>query len=267
MKLRAICLNTFSSQVRNKIIILFCAGCVCVLLLMLSSLLIIRSNRNVQNAEQMQAAVLPLIGSMMALVSGFGSLLAAWAAADALSTEIRSGTVLAVMARPVKRWEFLLGKFLGVLLLMVVFVAIMVGLDYLLAWIGGAHIQSPVWELMVYPLVRYTLYMAMGMTLASVMHPILAFCVVLFTSIAAQIVAPSANTTFLPEWLKTGLYYVLPSTDLLSETRFLTITRATLQEATATEHLYALVYGLDYALVLFLIAVWLFHRRSLEARS
>ena len=139
MKLRAITMNTFAGLVRNKIIILFCVGCTCILLLMLSSLLLIRNMRNVQNAEQMQAAVLPLIGSMMALVSGFGSLLAAWSAADALSSEMRSGTILAVMARPVRRWEFLLGKYLGVQLLMLVFVMIMVGLNYLLAWIGGAH--------------------------------------------------------------------------------------------------------------------------------
>ena len=33
MKLRAIAANTFSGLVRNKIIILFCAGCICVLLL------------------------------------------------------------------------------------------------------------------------------------------------------------------------------------------------------------------------------------------
>jgi ABC-type transport system involved in multi-copper enzyme maturation permease subunit len=264
MKLRAITLNTFSGLVRNKIIILFCVGCVCILLLMLSTLLVMRNLRNVQNAEQMQAAVLPLIGSMMSLVSGFGSLLAAWAAADALSSEMRSGTILAVMARPVRRWEFLLGKYLGVQLLMLVFVLIMVGLDYLLAWIGGAHIQTAPWELVAYPMVRYLLYSALGLALAALMHQVLAFCAVLFVSIVAQVVSPSAPTTFLPEWLKTGLFYLLPSTDLLSETRFLTVTRATLQAATWSEHALSLAYGLDYALVCFLLAAWVFHSRSLS---
>ncbi|MGD0871923.1 MAG: ABC transporter permease subunit [Bryobacteraceae bacterium] len=264
MKLRAITMNTFSGLVRNKIIILFSVGCVCILLLMLSSLLVIRNLRNVQNAEQMQAAVLPMIGSMMAMVSGFGSLLAAWSAADALSSEMRSGTILAVMARPVRRWEFLLGKYLGVQLLMLVFVLIMVGLNYLLAWIGGAHIQSAPWELIVYPMVRYAMFSAVGLALVTLMHPILAFCGVLFMSIAAQLVSPGAHTTFLPEWLKTGLFYFLPSTNLLSEMRFLTITRATLQAATWSEHAVALAYGLDYALVCFLIASWIFHSRSLS---
>ena len=46
--------------------------------------------------------------------------------------------------------------------------------------------------------------------------------------------------------------------------RFLTITRATLQAATWSEHALALAYGLDYALVCFLIASWIFHSRSLS---
>jgi len=231
---------------------------------MLSSLLVIRNMRNVQNAEQMQAAVLPLIGSVMSLVSGFGSLLAAWSAGDALSGEMRSGTILAVLARPVKRWEFLLGKYLGVQMLMAVFVVLMLGLNYLLAWIGGARIETNPWVLIAYPLIRYALFSALGMLLATMMHPILGFCVVLFAAIAAQLVAPSAQTKWMPAGLKTGLFYVLPSTGLLSETRFLTVTRATLMEASFTEHATALLYGLDYALVCFLLAAWVFRGRSLS---
>ena len=76
----------------------------------------------------------------MSLLSGFGSLLAAWSAADAVWSDIRSGTILAVLARPVRRWEFLLGKFLGVQLLMGAYVLMMLALSYLLAAIGGrAH--------------------------------------------------------------------------------------------------------------------------------
>jgi len=264
MKIRAIALNTFSGLVRNKIVILFCVGCACIVLFMLASLLAIRNLRHVQNAEQMQMAVLPLIASIMSMVSGFGSLLAAWSAADALSAEMRSGTILAVMARPVRRWEFLLGKYLGVQLLMFVFVLLMLGLNYLLAWIGGASIQTATWILILYPMIRYAIFSAIGMLLTTVMHPILSFCVVLFIAIAAQLAAPGANAPWLPAAIRTGLFYVLPSTGLLSETRFLTITRATLQEALWTEHATALLYGLDYALVCFLLAAWIFHSRSLS---
>lgn len=264
MKIRAIALNTFSGLLRNKIIILFCAGCVCILLLMMTPLMMIRNGRGAQNAEMMQMAVLPLIASMMQFVSGFGSLLAAWSAADVVSSEMRAGTILAVLARPVRRWEFLLGKFLGVQLMMLIFVVLMLGLNYLLAWIGGATIQTTPWVLIVYPLVRYMLYSALGMLLVTVMHPILAFCIALVVMIAAGLVAPGNAQNFMPDWLRTGLFYLLPSSNLLSETRFLTITRATLRAALWTDHVTALVYGLDYALVCFLFAAWIFHSRSLS---
>ena len=264
MKIRAIALNTFSGLVRNKIIILFCAGCVCILLLMLSSLLAMRAMRARQNAELMQAMVLPMIGSMMTFISGFGSLLAAWSAADAVAAEMRSGTVLAVLARPVRRWEFLLGKFFGVQMMMFVFVLIMLELNYLLAWIGGATISTSPWILIVYPMVRYMIYSALGMLFVTVMHPIIAFCVVLVMMIGAGLVAPGNPITFMPDWLKTGLFYFLPSSNLLSETRFLTITRATLRAATFTDHMTALVYGLDYTLVCFVLAAWIFRSRSLS---
>jgi ABC-type transport system involved in multi-copper enzyme maturation permease subunit len=264
MKIRAIALNTFSGLVRNKIIILFCTGCVCVLGLMLASLLTLRNMRGTQNAEMMQMAVLPLIASMMQFISGFGSLLAAWSAADAVAGEMRSGTILAVLARPVRRWEFLFGKFLGVQLMMFLFVLLMLGLNYLLAWIGGATIQTTPWVLVVYPMIRYMIYSALGILLVSVMHPIVAFCVVLVMMIGAGLVAPGNPQTFMPEWLRTGLFCVLPSSNLLSETRFLTITRATLRAALWTDHATALAYGLDYALVCFLLAAWIFHSRSLS---
>jgi hypothetical protein len=50
---------------------------------------------------------------------------------------------------------------------------------------------------------------------------------------------------------------------VLSETRFLTITEASLKRTPALHHLTALAYLLDWTLVFFLLAAWLFSRRSL----
>ena len=97
-------------------------------------------------AQQPAALVLSIVSGIMFLASGFGSLLAAWAAADAIASEMPSGTILAVMARPVRRWEFLLGKYLGVQLWMLVYIAAMLLLSYLLAWLGGERIHSFWWR-------------------------------------------------------------------------------------------------------------------------
>lgn len=65
-------------------------------------------------------------------------------------------------------------------------------------------------------------------------------------------------------WLKTGLYYLLPSTHLLTEGRFLSLRQAAIKQATWIEHAVSLAYGLDCALILVLLAMWSFHYRSLK---
>ena len=118
MRIRAIALLTFSGFLRNKLMILFLALFAVVVLLMMTPLMFMKAQSGAPGMPRTESMVLGLIGSIMSLLSGFGSLLAAWAAADAVWSDIRSGTILAVLARPVRRWEFLLGKFLGVQLLM-----------------------------------------------------------------------------------------------------------------------------------------------------
>jgi len=265
MKIRTLAWNTFGSLLRDKLIILFLVLFACVVLLLMTPMLGAKAIKTAANAAQMQAMVLGLVAVIMSMVSGFGSLLAAWASADAVASEMKSGTILAVMARPVRRWEFLLGKFLGVMLLMAIYVLLMFGLSYLLAWMGGERIQSTPWVLLVYPMVRYAVYGAIAMLLVTLLHPVMAFGMVMLMGVLALMVVPTSLASGrFPAWLREPIYVLLPSTSLLSEDRFLTITQASLKQAGWLEHATTLAYGLDYALVFLLLAMWSFHYRSLK---
>lgn len=264
MRILAIALNTFGSFLRNKLMILCFALFVCVVLLMMTPLMGMKMMTTAENAQEMQQMAMQFIGAIILFVSGAGSLLAAWAAADAVSTEMKSGTILAVMARPVRRWEFLLGKYLGVEMLMLVYVLMMFCLSYILAWIGGEKIQSTPWVLIAYPLVRWSIYSAIAMLLVTVFNSIVAFGITMVISVLALRLAPSnGGVHLLPEWVRAAIYAVLPSTGLLSEDRFFTITQASLKQLNWAAHLTTLAYGLDYALVFLLLAMWSFHYRGL----
>lgn len=264
MKIRAIAWNTFGSFSRNKVILLVCAIFLCVLLIFSTPMMAAKSMSRTMSAGQGEGLILTIVSAIISLVSGFGSLLAAWAAADAVAAEVRSGTILAVMARPIRRWEFLLGKYLGVQMLMAVYILFLLASSYLFAWIGGEKIQASIWMLIVYPMVRYAVYSAIAMFLVTAMHPIVAFGITVVISVVTGMVAPPLNPhSFLPVWLGKGLYAVLPSTGLLSEDKFLAFTQSSLQKTPWTDHLTALTYGVDYALVFVLLAVWLFRHRSL----
>jgi ABC-type transport system involved in multi-copper enzyme maturation permease subunit len=266
MILRTIAFNTFSTFLRDKVLIVVAILFTCGLLLMLTPLLGAKAMAAMGNAAQAQAIVLELVSVILIFTSGFGSLLAAWAAADSVATEMKSGTILAVMARPVKRWEFLLGKFFGVMLLMSVYIAMMLALTYLLALIGGQKLHSAPWLLVLYPLARYSIYAALAMMAVTWMHPFVAWGITTGIAVIVLIVEPTGqpvkNLTW--RWIKNVLYAVLPSSGLLSEERFLTIKEAAIKKTGWLDHVTALSYGLDYALVLLLIAMWSFHSKSLR---
>jgi ABC-type transport system involved in multi-copper enzyme maturation permease subunit len=259
--IQTIALSTFGSFLRNKVILLFGSLFVCLVLLMMSPLLAFKAMTNAANAQQMQGFVLNEIASVISLVSGFGSLLAVWAAADSVAAEMKSGTILAVMARPLRRWEFLAGKYLGVLMLMAVYVVAMLGVTFLLAWLGGQSFHTSIWTLIAYPLVRYAIWAAISMLLVTMLHPILVMGIVIILMTLIQIFATASR--HMPNWVRLPVHLTLPLTNLVSEERFMVITRASLKPFPWTNHLTALAYGLDYALVCFLLAIFVFQRRSL----
>jgi len=264
MKIWKIALNTFGGFLRDRLLIVFAVLFACTVLLMMTPLLGAKAIAKAGSASQAEIMVLGMVSAIMFFVSGTGSLLAAWCAASSVAGEMKTGTILAVMARPVKRWEFLLGKYLGVMLLMSIYVIMMFGLSWLLAWIGGEKIHSATWVLLAYPMVRYALYSATAMALVTVLHPVVTMGITMIIAVAALIVAPTGQAiTGNVKYLKIPLWVLLPSTSLLSEERFLAITQASLKPISWLEHITTLSYGLDYALVLLLVAMWVFHYQSL----
>lgn len=261
MKIRTIALSTFGSFLRNKVILLFCSLFACIALLMMSPLLAYKSQTTAANARQMQGFILNEVSAVMTLVSAFGSLLAAWAAADSLSSEMKSGTILAVMARPLRRLEFLAGKYIAVLMLMLVYVFAMLGVTLLLAWLGGQRYHTAVWTLVVYPMVRYAIWAAIALLLATLIHPVFVLGLIVVLATLVQVLADTSS--HIPAFLRIPGHLLLPMTNLLSEDRFLIITKASVKAFPWTGHLTALAYGLNYALVCFLLAAFLFQYRSL----
>lgn len=261
MKIRTIALNTFGSFLRNKVILLFCSLFACIVLLMMSPLLAYRAQTTAANAQQMQGFILNEVSAVISVVSAFGSLLAAWAAADSLSSEMKSGTVLAVMARPLRRLEFLAGKYIAVLMLMSVYVIAMLGVTLLLAWLGGQRFHTSLWTLLVYPMVRYAVWAALALLLATLIHPVFVMGIVIILATLVEVLGDPRS--HIPAFVRIPGHLLLPMTDVLSEDRFLTITKANIKAFPWTGHLTALAYGLDYALVCFVLAAFLFQYRSL----
>ncbi len=259
MKIRTVALNTFTGFLHTKVIVV--AGLLFALLVLMG----IFSVLTFTSKPEYLGSLLHDIAATSTALSAFGSLLAAFAAADAVSAEMKSGTVLAVMARPLQRWQFLAGKYCGVLLLMLAYTVAMLGAGLFLYRLAGLPFRTPWWILIVYPLVRYAVWAAIAMLLVTFLHPIVTMAIVaVIIAVIRILVSPGAGD--YPAWSRVPLHVFLPlTTCVLSEDRFFSMTQESLHRYPWTYHITALAYGLDYAFVCFLLAVVVFRRRNLSS--
>jgi ABC-type transport system involved in multi-copper enzyme maturation permease subunit len=66
-----------------------------------------------------------LISGGLSAITVFGILLAIFVAAFLIPQELESRTVYAILSKPVRRFEFVLGKYLGALIILAVIIAVM----------------------------------------------------------------------------------------------------------------------------------------------
>jgi Cu-processing system permease protein len=123
-------------------------------------------------------ATLTLFG--VYVVNYLASFLALFLSVGAVSGEIDSGTLHAVLARPLKRSEFVVGRWLGYAAMISVYVVTMTGLILLVArLIAGYEVPDPVHALLL--MLLETLLLLTLSLFGSTLMPTLANGVVVFT--------------------------------------------------------------------------------------
>jgi ABC-type transport system involved in multi-copper enzyme maturation permease subunit len=108
-RLSAITLNTFREAVRDRVLynlVLF------VFLLVASAPIISQISIGMEK--------LMLVNLGLSSISLFGVIIAIFVGIGLVSKEIEKKTLYTILSRPVRRWEFIAGKYLGLLLTLVV---------------------------------------------------------------------------------------------------------------------------------------------------
>src|ERR1700737_2578062 len=123
-------------------------------------------------------ATLTLFG--VYVVNYLASFLALFLSVGAISGEIDAGTLHAVLARPLNRSEFIIGRWLGYVVMIVAYVAAMTGLVLLVArLVAGYEVPDPTHALLLMSL-EGVLLLTLSL-LGSTLMPTLANGVVVFT--------------------------------------------------------------------------------------
>jgi len=256
-RIRAIALNTFRESVRDRVLynlVLF------VLILVAASVFV--SDLSLDMESQFTAA----LGLSVMLV--FGALIAIFIGVGLVYKEIDKRTIYNLLSKPVHRHEFMVGKYLGVCMTLLVNSIVMVaGTELALLYVNRG--LAPI-ELAVLP-AAYLIYLELALLVAiatmfsTFTTPMLA---ALFSFAAYMIghfsrdllvMAALSNST-LTRAVLTALYYILPN---LSNFGFITEAShgrmlTTKMAAQATS------YGILYLTILLSAAVLMFKKRNFK---
>ena len=256
-RVRAIALNTFRESIRDRVLynlILF------VLILVAASVFV--SDLSLDMESQFTAA----LGLSAMLV--FGALIAIFIGVGLVYKEIDKRTIYSLLSKPVHRHEFIIGKYAGLCLTLLVNSAVMVvAIELALLYVNGKFVQLQMAVLassfLVY--LELALVVAVALMFSSFTTPMLAalfsFAVYVIGQFSQDllVMASLSGSTTTRVVLKT-LYYLLPN---LSNFGF--ITEAShgriVPPAMAVS---ASVYTLVYIGILLSAAVLIFQKRNFK---
>ena len=145
----AIAINTFREAVRDKVLYGVLGFAVALLLFTLAL---------AELSLNQQRRVVLDIG--LASISFFSVVIAVFLGSSLLYKEIERKTLYVILAKPIRRWEFLLGKYIGIVGTAAVFIAIMGAIQL---WVTGVQADASVSLLVAVPLLSF-LALALALT-------------------------------------------------------------------------------------------------------
>ena len=256
-RITAIARNAFREAVRDRVLynlVLF------VLLLTGASIFI-----GELSGGQERKVIVDLGLSAMLL---FGVFIAIFVGVGLVYKEIERRTIYAVFSKPVGRGEFLVGKYLGLCLTLLVNVLVMgVGVSLALMYVSGGWdpLILTIWPAVLLIYLELMLITAISLLFSSFSSPalsaLLTFMVFIIGHFSADLkgLAGSMGSTSA-RWLFTGLYYLLPN---LANYSF--ITPAAHGRAPAAGFVFATgLYALVYITVILAAATLVFSRRNFK---
>jgi len=196
----------------------------------------------------------------------FGTFIAIFVGVGLVSKEIEKKTVYAIFAKPVRRTEFIVGKFLGLCSTLFVNTAIMsFGIMLALLYVGGSNLIGPLWAATLLIFLELTITTAIAILFSSFSTPalsaLLTFLVFLIGHLSSSL-RDLGKTMGSPiaSWVLEGIYYLLPNLSLFSFRTEAAIGMA----PTGSMMIGAIGYAVAYIVVVLAIASAIFARRNFK---
>lgn len=210
---------------------------------------------------------LVVINLGLTAVSLFGIVIAIFVGIGLVSKEIEKRTLYTVLSRPVRRWEFIVGKFLGLAGTLVVNTFFMgIGVFAALLYVAHKFSRPDVLVLVAlyFIVLQFLIICALALLFSSFSSPLLsavfAFSLFVIGTFADDLRGFSAMAKGATHWLTAGVAYIIPNFSALN----VISTVAHGQPLAAALILHNTIYALVYSALALSGAVLIFENRNLK---
>ncbi len=254
MRVCTVALNTFKESIRNRVllnILIFAVG------LILLSLVI--GDWSIYQ----QVKVIKDFG--LSAMSIFGLLIAIFIGIRLVVQELEQRTIYIIASKPIRRWEIVIGKYLGLSLTLAVNVIIMTLVLLCTNYITEGIIDFGLLPAVVLIYIEILLIVGFSLFFSSFAAPTLSAVLTLAVFVIGHLsgflrdyieVYPDRGY----HWLLKIIYYIAPNLEALN------LKMAVVENLKQPPHalLYGIVYGTAYLLVVLIVTAAVFHRRDLK---
>jgi ABC-type transport system involved in multi-copper enzyme maturation permease subunit len=255
-RVASIASNTFREAVRDRVLYNLIGFA---LLMVAASLLVgqisIGIERNV------------VINLGLTAVSLFGLVIAVFIGIGLVSKEIEKKTLYTILSRPVRRWEFILGKFGGLVATLVVNTFFMaIGIFAAVFYLAHHFAQADSYLLVAlyFIILQFVMITALALLFSAFSSPLLsavfAFALFIIGTFAQDLRGFAALVHGVPGWIAIAAAYVVPNFAALN----VISTVAHDQPVAGSLVLYNTLYALLYSAAAVATAMLIFERRNLK---
>ncbi len=199
----------------------------------------------------------------LAAMSVFGALIAIFVGANLVYKEIDKKTLYTILSQPLRRYEFILGKYLGLLAILLVSTTVMTGASSAFLLLMGGALNLVWFQAIVLIFWKLALITAFALLLSVLASPILGAILVFSLYVGGHAtevlrnLPPQLSETYA-KYLLEVLYYVIPNLSLFN----LQSEAANNVPAAGAYVLFALLYGTAWAALALLLACLAFEARD-----
>lgn len=252
MRILAVAHNTFRESIRDKVlyVLLFFAASA---ILGSKALGWITIGQDIKVVNDITLAALEIFGVLIAIFVG----------TSLLYKEIDKRTLYTILARPMRRYEFVLGKYLGLMLLLATVTLAMTAMGAIYIGLLGGTISAAFIFAVALTYVEFLLVTAFALLMSSVTTPILGALIVFSVFVLGHATAvlvelPPQLRETSAQYVLQFIYYVLPNLNNFN-------LRSEAANAVAVNPAYvlwAIAYGCAYSAMLLAGSAMLFEEKD-----